>query len=135
MAKLDARRVGAFLADPGGCRVALLHGDDPGLIRERAEALVRGVADGDALATGRDRHARRCGRRRCWPNEAASPPLTGGRCLVRAARCRRWQAGRGCRAKAALAGPGPGLVVMEAPELRTSAALFKAVEASAQPAR
>ncbi|MBX6742606.1 MAG: DNA polymerase III subunit delta, partial [Acetobacteraceae bacterium] len=37
MAKLDARRIGAFLTDPGDCRVVLLHGDDPGLIQERAE--------------------------------------------------------------------------------------------------
>ena len=63
-------------------------------------------------------------------NEAASPPLTGGRCLVRL-RDAGDGAGPADAAKAALAGPGPGLVVIEAPELRTSAALFKAVEASA----
>ena len=34
----------AFLRDPGACRVVLLFGDDTGLIRERAEALVRLVA-------------------------------------------------------------------------------------------
>jgi DNA polymerase-3 subunit delta len=128
MAKLDARRVGAFLADPGGCRVALLHGDDPGLIRERAEALVRSVTAGDALRlveVGRD-GLRSPG---LLAAEAASPPLTGGRCLVRVR-----EVGDGvapaAAAKAALAGPGPGLVVMEAPELRTSAALYRAVEAS-----
>ena len=34
MAKLDARRIEAFLADPGrDCRVALLHGDDVRLLR------------------------------------------------------------------------------------------------------
>jgi DNA polymerase-3 subunit delta len=62
-------------------------------------------------------------------NEAASSPLTGGRCLVRLR-----DAGDGRQAvdaaRAALAGPGPGLVVIEAPDLRTSAALFKAVEGS-----
>ena len=130
MAKLDARRLGAFLADPGSCRVVLLHGDDPGLIRERAEALVRSVTAGDALCLveiGRD------GLRSpsLLASEAASPPLTGGRCLVRVR-----DVGDGVApansAKAALAGPGPGVVVMEAPELRTSAALYKAVESSPQ---
>ncbi len=42
--KLDARSVPGFLRDPGACRVVLLFGDDAGLIRERAEALVRVVA-------------------------------------------------------------------------------------------
>ncbi|MFC7476201.1 DNA polymerase III subunit delta [Dankookia sp. GCM10030260] len=128
MAKLDARRIGAFLADPGNCRVALLHGDDPGLIRERCEALIRVVAEGDDLRLveiGKEMLRAPA----VLANEAASSPLTGGRVLVRLR-----DAGDGKQvaeaAKAALAGPGPGLVVIEAPELRTSAALFKAVEAS-----
>jgi DNA polymerase III subunit delta len=128
MAKLDARRIGAFLNDPGGCRVALLHGDDPGLIRERCEALIRVVTGGDALRLveiGKETLRAPA----VLANEAASSPLTGGRVLVRVR-----DAGDGKQvadaAKAALAGPGPGLVVIEAPELRTSAALFKAVEAS-----
>ncbi|SDC91636.1 DNA polymerase III subunit delta [Belnapia rosea] len=130
MAKLDARRLGPFLADPGACRLVLLHGDDPGLIRERAEALVRSVTQGDALRLVElPREALRS------PNllatEAASPPLTGGRCLVRV-RDTGDGAAPVAAARAALAGPGPGLVVMEAPELRTSAALYKAVEGSAQ---
>jgi len=33
--KLDARRVEAFLRDPGAVRAVLLHGEDAGLIRER----------------------------------------------------------------------------------------------------
>ncbi len=129
MAKLDARRVSAFLADPGSCRVVLLHGDDPGLIRERAEALVRSVAEGDAL---RLVEVPRDGLRSAGllATEAASPPLTGGRCLIRVR-----DVGDGVApanaAKAALAGPGPGVVVMEAPELRTSTALYKTVEGSA----
>ncbi|MBL6457547.1 DNA polymerase III subunit delta [Belnapia sp. T6] len=130
MAKLEPRRIGAFLADPGECRLVLLHGDDPGLIRERAEALVRSVAAGDALRLvelGRDA-LRNAG---TLAAEAASSPLTGGRCLVRVR-----DIGDGAAplaaAKAALAGPGPGVVVMEAPELRTASALFKAVEGSPQ---
>lgn len=128
MAKIDARRVAAFLADPGACRVVLLHGDDPGLIRERAEALVRSVAAGDAL---RLVEVPRDGLRSAGllAAEAASSPLTGGRCLIRVR-----DVGDGVApanaAKAALAGPGPGLVVMEAPELRTTSALFKAIDAS-----
>ena len=39
-----ARRFPAFAKDPGTCRVVLLHGEDAGLIRDRAEALVRSVA-------------------------------------------------------------------------------------------
>jgi DNA polymerase-3 subunit delta len=124
MAKLDARRVGAFLTDPGQTRVVLLHGDDPGLIRERAEALVRTVTAGDALRlveVPRD----------AWRDagllagEAASPPLTGGRCLVRVR-----DAGDGftASAKAALAGPGPGLVVLEAPELAARSKLRALLE-------
>ena len=78
MAKLDARRIGAFLADPGGCRVALLHGDDPGLIRERCEALIRAVAEGDGLRLveiGKETLRAPA----VLANEAASSPLTGGR--------------------------------------------------------
>jgi DNA polymerase-3 subunit delta len=130
MPKIDARRVAAFLSDPGGCRVVLLHGDDPGLIRERAEALVRSVAEGDALRlveVGKDQLRAPA----VLANEAASSPLTGGRCLVRVR-----DAGDGKQvadaAKAALSGPGPGLVVIEAPELRGTAALMKAVEGAAQ---
>ena len=130
MAKLDARRVGGFLADPGACRVVLLHGDDPGLIRERAEALVKRVTEGDALRLVElGREALRSPGQLAM--EAASSPLTGGRCLVRVR-----EIGDGAApvaaAKAALAGPGPGLVVLEAPELRTSSALYKAVEGAAQ---
>ena len=42
--KLEPRRTEAFLCDPGRTRVVLLHGDDVGLIRERAVRLLRAVA-------------------------------------------------------------------------------------------
>ena len=42
--KLPPARVAAFLRDPGSCRVVLLYGDDAGMIRDRAETLVRAVA-------------------------------------------------------------------------------------------
>ena len=125
MAKLDARRVEAFLADPGrDCRVVLLHGDDPGLIRERAEKLARSVAEGDPM---RLVEVPRDG----WRDpgllaaEAASVPLTGGRPLVRVR-----DAGDGFApaAKAALAGPGPGVVVLEAPEAQARSKLRTLLE-------
>ncbi|CAA9232650.1 MAG: DNA polymerase III delta subunit [uncultured Acetobacteraceae bacterium] len=126
MAKLDARRVEAFLADPKDCRVVLLHGDDPGLVRERAERLVRTVAGGDAM---RLVEVPRDG----WRDpgllaaEAASAPLTGGRPLVRVR-----DAGDAFApaAKAALAGPGPGLVVLEAPEAQARSKLRTLLEAA-----
>ena len=46
--KLDARRVAAFLADPGAVRVVLLHGEDEGTIRHCADRLTRAVAGGAA---------------------------------------------------------------------------------------
>ena len=42
--KLLPARIPAFLRDPGDCRVVLLFGEDAGMIRDRAEALVRAVA-------------------------------------------------------------------------------------------
>ena len=88
--KLDPRRVPAFLREPGDCRVVLLHGDDSGLIRDRAEALVRVVAGTlddpfRVVELARDELAR-------LPEEAASLSLTGGRRVVRYVRParRRW---------------------------------------------
>ena len=126
MAKLDARRVEAFLADPKDCRVVLLHGDDPGLIRERAEALARAVTGGDAMRLVEVP-------REGWRDpgllaaEAASMPLTGGRQLVRV---RDAGDGFAAAAKAALDGPGPGVVVLEAPEAQARSKLRTLLEAS-----
>ena len=44
MAKVDARRIAAVLADPGPARLVLIFGEDGGLVRERGEALSRAVA-------------------------------------------------------------------------------------------
>jgi DNA polymerase-3 subunit delta len=126
VAKLDARRVEAFLADPRDCRVVLLHGDDPGLIRERAEALARSVAGGDAMRLVEVP-------REGWRDpgllaaEAASMPLTGGRQLVRV---RDAGDGFAAAAKAALDGPGPGVVVLEVPEAQARSKLRALLEAS-----
>ncbi len=41
--KLESRQLASFLANPGAVRGALLYGEDEGLIRDRAETLVRAV--------------------------------------------------------------------------------------------
>lgn len=114
MAKLDAKRVGAFLADPGGTKVVLLHGDDSGLVRERAEALVRTVTEGEALRVAElgAEAARDPG---ALAAEAAMLPMVGGRMLVRV---RDATDGFAKGAAAALKGRGPGLVLLEAGELK-----------------
>ncbi len=109
-AKLDARKLPAFLAaPPAECRVVLLVGDDAGLIAERAAQLIRAVAGDDRLCiTEAGREALK------EPGSlaagAASAPLMGGRPAIRV---RDAKDGWAEAARLALAGPGPGLVVME----------------------
>jgi DNA polymerase-3 subunit delta len=126
VAKLEPRKVPAFLADPGACRVALLHGDDPGLARERAEALLRAVAGGDdpfrVVEVPRDAAAKNPG---LLAAEAATPALTGGRRLVRV---RDATDGLAAAAKEALAGRGPGLVLLEGGELQARGKLRTLLE-------
>ena len=74
-------QIAALLRDPGNCRVILLFGDDAGMIRERAEALVRAVAGSlddpfRVVDLARDEFEN-------LPDEAASMSLTGGRRVVR----------------------------------------------------
>lgn len=74
--RVDARRVDAFLRNPEACRVILLYGDDAGLVRERAEAVVLAVAGAlddpfRVTEATRDDIAR-------LTDEASSLPLTGG---------------------------------------------------------
>jgi DNA polymerase III subunit delta len=79
--KLQPARIGAFLRDPGDCRVVLLFGDDAGMIRDRAEALVRAVAgslDDPFLVSELPREAIKR-----LPDEAAGLSLVGGRRVVR----------------------------------------------------
>ncbi len=79
--KIDARRIDAFLADPGSVGVVLLYGDDEGQVRELASGLVRRVAgqlDDPFRVVDLERDA--------WSGLAAeltSRPLTGGRKVVR----------------------------------------------------
>ena len=123
--KLDSRRVPAFLRDPGSVRVVLLHGEDVGMIRERAEALTRAVAGGlddpfRVAELARDEVDR-------LDAEAASLPMTGGRRVVRVR-----DAGEAARAgvEAVLASAAPALVVLEAPSLASASRLRRAVEAA-----
>lgn len=113
MAKLDARRIPAFLSAPDpACRVVLLHGDNPGLVHDRALRIVRAVSEGDPLRVsevGRD-GARDAG---LLAAEAAGASLFGGG--RRAVWVRETTDVFAAGAEQALRGPGPGLVVLEAP--------------------
>jgi DNA polymerase-3 subunit delta len=126
MAKLDARRIAGFLADPpAATRIVLIYGDDLGLVRERADQLTRAVVGDDPFglvevpreAASRDASI--------LAGEAAQPALTGGRRLVRV---RDATDGLANAAKAALAGPGPGIVLLEAGALAGNKGLRPALE-------
>ncbi|MBC7430642.1 MAG: DNA polymerase III subunit delta [Rubritepida sp.] len=124
MAKVDARKLSAFLADPGECRVVLLYGEDGGLARERADALTRLVSGGDDLCVidvPRE-GARDAG---LLAAEAATRALLGGK---RGVRVRDATDGFAAGAKQALDGPGPGLVILEAGELTARAKLRALLE-------
>ncbi|HET6198385.1 MAG TPA: DNA polymerase III subunit delta [Acetobacteraceae bacterium] len=116
--KLAPQRVAAFLRDPGACRVVLLYGEDHGMIRDRAAALVRVVAgslDDPFLVAELSRED--TGR---LADEAASLPLTGGRRVVR---LREATDAATEQVAAILKGPAPALVVLEAPGLATRSRL------------
>lgn len=120
--KLEPRRIAAFLRDPGPARVVLLYGEDTGLIRERASALVRavlGAADDPFRLATIERAAD-------LPVEAASLSLTGGRRVIRIS-----DVGEEAREPVAkvLAAQGDALVLLEAPGLAPGRSrLAKAVE-------
>jgi DNA polymerase-3 subunit delta len=122
--RVDARRVDAFLRDPGACRAVLLFGDDAGLIRERAETMVRAVAgslDDPFLVAelGRENIAR-------LPDEAATLSLTGGRRVVRV---REVTDAAGTEAvRAVLGGRASALVVIEGASLAARSRLRTLLE-------
>ena len=121
--KVEARRVGAFLKDPGACRVVLLYGEDVGLIRERAEGLVRfaaGSLDDPFRVTELSRDAIAD-----LPGESAAQALTGGR---RAVRVRDVTDGAVDAVKQTLAGRGDSLVVLEGPTLAARSKLRTLLE-------
>ncbi len=123
--KLAPPRVEAFLRDPGLCRVVLLYGDDAGMIRDRASALVRTVAgalDDPFLVVelAREEIAR-------LPDEAASLPMTGGRRVVRV---REATDAAAAPIRTILKSNAPALVVLEAPEIATRSRLRTDLEAA-----
>jgi DNA polymerase III subunit delta len=125
--KLPPARVQAFLRDPGECRVILLFGDDAGMIRDRAETLVRAVAgslDDPFLVT---ELAREDIKR--LPDEAAGLSLIGGRRVVRV---RDVTDAATDPVQMLLKGPAPALVVLEGPAMQSRSRLRTALEAAAE---
>jgi DNA polymerase-3 subunit delta len=123
--KLAPQRVAAFLRDPGNCRVILLYGDDVGMIRQRAETLVRAVAgslDDPFLVAELSRD-----KLDTLADEAASIALTGGRRVVRVRDATDAAAGP---AQTMLHGRSQALVVLEAPGIATRSKLRTLLEAA-----
>lgn len=123
--KLDARRAPAFLRDPGPVRVALLHGEDEGAVREGAASLtcaVVGTADDPFRVAwlGREEHG-------ALAAEAQAIAMTGGRRVVRVR-----DAGDALAAavREVLEASGDSLVVLEAGQLPARSKLRALVEGS-----
>ena len=114
MPKLEARRVAAFLRDPGSVKLVVLHGDDAGLARERSDALRTVVAGGDDPFRTVDLTREQAQRPGTLAGEAAALSLTGGRRFVRV---RDATDALAPAVREMLAGPGEALVVLEAGEL------------------
>ncbi|MBR0681783.1 DNA polymerase III subunit delta [Roseomonas eburnea] len=125
MAKLDARRIAGFLADPGAVRIVLIHGEDGGLVRERGEALTRAVAGDDPFRLVEIPREMAAKDATLLAGEAGTPALTGGGRLVRV---RDATDGLANAAKAVLAGRGPGIVLLEAGTLDGRKGLRAALE-------
>jgi DNA polymerase-3 subunit delta len=123
--KLAPAGVAAFLRDPGACRVVLIYGEDAGMIRDRAEALIKVVAgslDDPFLVVelAREEIAR-------LSDEAASLPMTGGRRVVRV---REATDAALPPVRTMLKSNAPGLVVLEGAGLGTRSRLRADVEAA-----
>lgn len=124
--KVEAGQVQRILREPAGLRMILLYGDDVGLIRERANAVVTAVAGTrddpfrvvELEPGGGDRLA----------EELAALSLTGGRRVVRV---RDATDGLTVSVQVALAGPGEALAVVEAPSLTSRSRLRALAERSA----
>jgi DNA polymerase III subunit delta len=123
--KLLPARIQAFLRDPGGCRVVLLFGEDAGMIRDRAEVLIRAVAgslDDPFLVTELSRDEIRR-----LPDEAAGLSLIGGRRVVRV---RDVTDAAADPVLAVLKGRATALVVLEGPTIASRSKLRTALEAA-----
>ncbi|WP_158925236.1 DNA polymerase III subunit delta [Acidisphaera sp. S103] len=123
--KLLPARIQAFLRDPGDCRVVLLFGEDAGMIRDRAETLVRSVAgslDDPFLVTDLAREDIRQ-----LAGEAAGLSLIGGRRVIRV---RDVTDAATEPVLAVLKSRAPALVVLEGPALASRTKLRTALEAA-----
>ena len=123
--KLVSSRVPSFLRDPGDCRVVLLFGDDAGMIRDRAEMLVRSVAgslDDPFLVTDLPREEIKR-----LTDEAAGLSLIGGRRVVRV---RDATDAATEPVQALLKTRAGALVVLEAPTIAARSKLRTALEAA-----
>ncbi|QDH13246.1 DNA polymerase III subunit delta [Formicincola oecophyllae] len=117
MSEIKGRDIPPALQNPGQWRTMLFHGDDAGLIAERARAAATQVAEGTDpfrfITLSVEEHAR-------LPEESAAMTLGGGRraILVR-------DAGDALlpHLKAALAQPTDTLIVLEAGALSTRSTL------------
>lgn len=123
--KLDGQRLKAFLQNPGPARVALLHGDDEGLVRHRADALTLAVVgqrdDPFRVAwLSREDHGR-------IEEEASAIAMMGGRRVVRVR-----DAGDALASTVArvLDTKGDSLVVLESAALTGRSKLLALVEQS-----
>ena len=121
--KIDARRMTAFLRDPGAARIVLIYGEDEGLVRQRAEALTIAVAgakdDPFRVAwLGRDEHDR-------MDEEASAISMMGGRRVVRVREVTDSLADPVTQLAAA---PGDSLVILEAGALARRSKLVTLLE-------
>ena len=121
--KLGPAQVAGFLRDPRTCRIVLLYVDDAGLIRDRAEMLVRAVAgslnDPFLVAElSRDDMG-------SLADEAASLSLTGGRRVVRV---RDATDAATDPVRLILKGRAPALVVLESPTIAARSRLRTTLE-------
>lgn len=121
--KIDGRGAARFLRDPGAARVVLLHGEDEGLVRARAQALtvaVVGAADDPFRVAwlGRDEHAR-------LGEEATAIAMMGGRRVVRVREATDGLAGA---VDQVARGAGDSLVVLEAGALNRRGKLVVLLE-------
>src|SRR4051794_14654797 len=121
--KLDARRIPAFLRDPGPARIVLLHGEDEGLIRHRADLLTQAVigARDDPFRVAwlaREDHNRLL-------EEASAIAMLGGRRVVRVRDAADALVGA---LEQAASAPGDSLVVLEASALPARSKLRALVE-------
>jgi DNA polymerase-3 subunit delta len=121
--KLAPSGVEAFLRAPGSARLVLLYGDDVGLIRERANALV------SLIAGTRDDPFRVVELARedaaSLADEAASLPMTGGRRVVRV---RDVTDAALAPVRAVMKSAAPGFVVLEAAGLGPRSRLAQEID-------